>query len=200
MTIENKMISGVIEVDVSNLTLAVWNYKTDDARLLKKLENNIKKHGQVENLIVRELPSEDGESVYEVVNGNHRVKALVSLGFDKAVCFNLGVISDAQAKRIAVETNETKFGTDSIKLAEVMRDIREEYDIDEILETMPYSRGEMDNFSGMLDFDWSQFNSSGSDGYEDIVKKDVDEPVQTDVSTRLMVECPNCKHSFEVTA
>lgn len=200
MSLKNKMISSVIEVDVDNLTLAVWNYKTDDAKLLKKLENNIKKHGQVENLIVRELPGDDGETIYEVVNGNHRLKALINLGYDKAVCYNLGVVSDSTAKRIAVETNETKFGTDSIKLAEVMRDIRSEYEIEDVMETMPFSRGEMENFAGMLEFDWSQFNSSGIDGYEDIEKTVTEDPVQAEISNRTMVTCPHCGEAFEITS
>lgn len=195
MTLQNKMISSIIEVDIENLTLAVWNYKTDDPKLLKKLEANIKKHGQVENLIVREL--HDG--AFEVVNGNHRLKALINLGYDKVVCFNLGQVSDAKAKRIAVETNETKFGTDSIKLAEVMRDIREEYEVDDVMETMPFTRGEMDNFQGMLEFDWSQFNNSGIDGFEDPSPQDEDEAQKPDISTKTTVTCPHCNGSFELS-
>ena len=192
----NNMINGIIEVPITSLTLAVWNYKTDDPKLMRKLESNIKKHGQVENLIVREM-NDGPDIVYEVVNGNHRLKALTNLGYDNVVCYNLGKITDATAKRIAVETNETKFGTDSIKLAEVMRDIRDEYHLDDILETMPFSKGELENFEGMLEFDWDQFNTSGIDGFEDIEKEEDSDPVKAEIQNKIIMTCPHCNKSFE---
>lgn len=59
----------VIEIPVNKLKKADWNYKKDDEILLNKLINNIKKNGQIENLIVRELP----DGYFEVINGNHGI-------------------------------------------------------------------------------------------------------------------------------
>lgn len=149
---------------VEKLVKASWNYKTDDPVLLEKLKANIKRNGQVENIIVRKLDT----GFYEVVNGNHRFSALVDLEITEAVVFDLGKISDAQARRIAVETNETKFETDNIKLAEVIKEITEEFvDLDALSETMPYTPEDIDNFNRLLTFDWDQYQGdSTEDGDE----------------------------------
>lgn len=147
-------------VPIDKLVKAAWNYKTDDPALLEKLKANIKRNGQVENLLVRQLPT----GFYEVVNGNHRYDALVQLEATEAVVFDLGTISDAQARRIAVETNETKFDTDNIRLAELIKEIRVEFDADELAESMPYSEEELENFTKLLEFDWGQYGSSAADG------------------------------------
>ena len=105
----------------------------------------------------------------------------------------------SEVLNIYYETNETKFGTDSIKLAEVMRDIREEYEVEDVMETMPFTRGEMDNFQGMLEFDWSQFNNSGIDGFEDPSPQNEDEAQKPEISTKTTVTCPHCSGSFELS-
>ena len=149
------------EMPLSLLRLAPWNYKKNDEKLQTKLMENIKKSGQVENILVRKMPND----TYEVVNGNHRFLALQSLGYENAVVYDLGVISDQAAKRIAVETNETKFDTDSIKLAELIDELRTEFEDLEL--TMPFSEEEMENFSNLLKFDWedpNEVNNKVSDG------------------------------------
>lgn len=141
---------------VEKLVKASWNYKTDNPDLLEKLKANIKRNGQVENILVRELPT----GFYEIVNGNHRAQALMDLDIKEAVVFDLGKISDAQARRIAVETNETKFETDNIRLAEIIKEITEEFvDLDELSSSMPFSRNDLEQLSNLLDYDMDQYGA-----------------------------------------
>lgn len=148
------MIKNFIEIPINQLVKADWNYKKDDENKKEKLKNNIKRNGQIENIIVRRLDS----GFYEVVNGNHRFDALKDLGIETAVCYDLGKINQQQAIRIAIETNETRFESDHLLLAERIQEIIEEFNIDDLLETMPYSEHELNNYSELLDFDWSQFD------------------------------------------
>lgn len=92
-------------VRVSKLRKAPWNYKEEDEELSEKLLNAIKRSGQTVNIIVREI--KDGN--YEVVDGNHRVDVFQKLDLDEVYAVNLGRVSVAEAKRQAVEVNETKF-------------------------------------------------------------------------------------------
>lgn len=151
---------------IDKMVKAVWNYKTDSPELLEKLKANIKRNGQVENILVRLLDT----GFYEIVNGNHRAQALMDLGMTEAVVFDLGKISDAQARRIAIETNETKFETDNIRLAEVIKEITDEFaDLDDLSKSMPYSPEELTNFNKLLTFDWEQYQSGSTeagDGHE----------------------------------
>ena len=155
---------GFIEIPTDKLVKADWNYKTEDPNKQEKLKENIKRNGQIENIIIRELET----GFYEVVNGNHRLSVLKALNIEKAYSYNLGKISQAQAIRIAIETNETKFDTDSIALAERVKELTEEFDLKDLINTLPYSETEIDNFSKLTDFDWNMYETEDlSDTFSD---------------------------------
>jgi hypothetical protein len=142
------MIEKYIELETSKLKKAKWNYKTDNPKLLEKLKANIQRNGQIENILVREI--KDG---YEVVNGNHRLDALKQLGFKNVVAYNLGKITQASAMRVAIETNETKFDSDPLKVAETLNTILQEFDLDDSSLTMPFDKTELEEAKRMLNKD-----------------------------------------------
>lgn len=150
-------------MEVSKLIKADWNYKEDDEKKLKDLENNINRNGQVENLIVRKLKDK-----YEIVNGNHRYDALINLGIKKAIVCNKGEISKEEAIRLAVETNETRFPNDNIKLAELVDTMLNKYDVEDLVETLPYSEKELQNMQDILTFDFNDFENDKTifDGHD----------------------------------
>ncbi len=106
---------------IDTLIKADWNYKTNDEKLSEKLAENIKRNGQIENIIVRKLET----GFYEV------------------------------------ETNETRFETDNLLLADRIREIIEagETALD-LSETMPYSEDEIIDYSELSDFDWGKFEET----------------------------------------
>lgn len=124
-------------LSITKLVPAEWNYKNFSALRMQKLENNIKRNGQLETIIVREL--EDGN--YEVVNGNHRLEVFKTLGFQDVKVCNLGKISLKQAQRIALETNETRFESDKDKLKYLLSSMTEGpegFDIDDLSQTLAF--------------------------------------------------------------
>ena len=131
------------EIELSKLVGAPWNYKKDFEYLEEKLINNIKKNGIIENIIVREI---EGDK-FEVVNGNHRLKACVKIGLEKIMCCNLGNIKLRVAKRIAIETNETKFPNDKSKLGDILSDLLDGFGLDDIVATTPWSRDEIEKLA-----------------------------------------------------
>jgi len=154
---------GFIEVPIDKLVKADWNYKTEDDKKQEKLKENIKRNGQIENILIRELDT----GYYEVVNGNHRLSVLKELKFEKVYTYNLGKINQSQAIRIAIETNETKFETDTIELAERIKEISNEFDDLDL--TLPYTEQELENFRTLSDFNWEDFEGDGKG--EDFDKK-----------------------------
>jgi ParB-like chromosome segregation protein Spo0J len=106
-------------VKIGELHLAEWNYKKENERTMKKLVANIRENGMIENLVVRVLP--DGRR--EVINGNHRLQAMHQAAIPGTWVCNLGEVSDADARRIAFELNETRFGRDDARLAKAISDI-----------------------------------------------------------------------------
>lgn len=147
---------GWQDVDLSILIKADWNYKGEDQAKTEKLKANIKKNGQVENLLIREMP----EGKYEVVNGNHRLDVMNDLKLKKAHVYNFGKISDNAAKRIAIETNETRFETDNLKLAGLIKELATDFTVEELETTMPFNAEEIDNFAKLTDFDWERYGKN----------------------------------------
>lgn len=160
------MDKGFCEIDIDRLVMAGWNYKENNQELATKLENNIKRNGQIENIIIRELDT----GFFEVVNGNHRLDVLKSLGFDKVYCYNLGQISEATAKRIAIETNETKFSTNQDLLSGLLAEIVEVDGFEDVLETMPFNEDELNSMLADIDeTDNSGIDTIGEPDDEEIV-------------------------------
>lgn len=165
------LLNNYKAIPVRDLRNADWNYKSSDESLSEKLAENIKRNGQIENLIVRSL----GEGMFEVVNGNHRLDVLRKLGVENAICYDLGDISLPQAKRIAIETNETKFDTNNVKLAQLLKELSVEIPIIDLEATMPYSIKELENRIKMVDFDWEQFQKNSNDKEETTEKEEAEE-------------------------
>lgn len=170
-------------INIGQLVKADWNYKTNDDVLLQKLAANIKRNGQIENILVRELET----GFFEIVNGNHRYDALLQLGIQEIMAFNLGNVTHTQAKRIAIETNETVFKADHVRLAELIGEIIQDFDISELIETMPYSQEDLDSFTNLLNFDWNQF--------EDNITT---EP-QSNVPPPAPLTCPCCSKGLKLS-
>lgn len=168
-------------IPLAAMIVADWNYKLDDDEKAEKLYKQIKRNGQLENIIVRRLPS----GAYEVTNGNHRYKTFIRLEMAEAMCFNLGSVSDSAAKRIAMETNETRFESDQIKMAKVIKDIAfeegAEFTMLELEETMPFDKQELEAMGELLNFDWGpgEGGEGGEGGEEGGKGKGKDKPQHT---------------------
>lgn len=145
---------------------ADWNYKEDDQAKTEKLAANIKRNGQVENVLVRKLET----GFYEIVNGNHRFDAMQMVGAKNIIAYDLGEIPLSAAKRIAIETNETRFASDHLKLAEIISELGEEYSLPDLEMTMPYTLPDLEGFTSLLDFDFAgQFKDPGGDHDPDAI-------------------------------
>lgn len=140
---------------VADLTAAEWNYKVQNTFTQGKLVENIRRNGQLETIIVRELP----KGKFEVVNGNHRLSAFITLGVESVTVCNLGKITDATARRIAIETNETNFARDDLRFAAVLTDLLREFESVELLATLPFTDAELQNALMPQTF---QFGESGA--------------------------------------
>jgi len=159
------MKTGWGEISVSKLVFASWNYKKDDESTVDmeaKLVANIKKNGVIENVLVRPT----GGGMFEVVNGNHRLKVMRTLGIKKVMAYNLGNITLAQAQRIALETNETRFPADDVKMASILQTILGEFSVGDLVSTFPKTEEEVAQLSRLLDFDFEKLPDDKGDGGE----------------------------------
>ena len=166
-------------IPIGDLNKAEWNYKTNDEDLEMKLVENIRRNGILQVSAIYE--EEDGKKV--VLDGNHRLDACKQLDFEEVPCINLGKITLANAKRISIELNETKFEYSKIKLAEIIGDMTDEFTLDELTLTLPFGEDELEGLRDLLDFDWGQHDNDNATGER---KKN-----------RPVCHCPHCGHEFE---
>jgi len=186
-----------VKLSVDKLVAADWNYKVEDPDQEEKLIANIKRNGQVENILVRELES----GFYEVINGNHRLDAFKKLGIPTAICYNFGETSDAQARRIAVETNEPKFRRDDAKLAVLIKEMMDgpgsEFTLEDLSTTMPFDRTALEGLVTIPGFDLDKFKKSNDKELANLAKKK--EKKTPGVSITVHATCPDCGRKFKVS-
>jgi len=139
---------------VEKLFKCSWNYKENSDFLREKLRNNMKRNGQLETILVRELG--DG---YEVVNGNHRLDVFNDLELKEVLCINLGKVEDVEAKRMAIELNETRFDSDTEKLSDLLQELAKSYNLGDLQDTMPFSEEELNSYLEILDFTMEEVKS-----------------------------------------
>ena len=163
--VEN-IIKNFKTIGIENLVKASWNYKKEDDYKKDRLKANIKKNGQIENILVRLLDT----GFYEVVNGNHRYDALKELGTAKVVVYDLGKITESQAVRIAIETNETKFDSDEIVMSKLIIDLEKDFGKDDLLETLPYTEDELNDILDLGNFNWEDFDKEPAEYDENDLK------------------------------
>lgn len=145
--------SKFVVLPIASLVKADWNYKEEDPELTAKLVENIKRNGQIENILVRELDT----GFYEISNGNHRYDAMVEVGATEVVVYNLGRITLAEAQRICIETNETRFQTNTSKLSGILAELSTKWSVENLAHSMPYNQERLNELIEMSTFDWSKY-------------------------------------------
>lgn len=198
---------GWVELPLDKLVKAPWNYKKNDKRKAAALTANIRRNGQVQNIIVRDL----GDGKFEICNGNHRLDSFEDLKFRTAMTYNLGCCSLAAAKRVAIETNETNFDTDQKLLAGLIYDLGfsdvAEYDLSDLLETMPFDDNDMRQMVDSLGSNMNTFSEcddnnfgQGKVGGEDEKEEDGvpgGQKAHPDWKTRV-ITCPYCNKEISL--
>lgn len=148
----------IIKVKISELQKAKWNYKTEGSKeLIQKLIHSATYQKSIGVPAVREL----NKNRYEVIDGNHRLDALIMMKVKEIQVENFGKISKGEAVLIAKQRNTLWFEDDTIKFAELFRDdILKEFSIEELEKMLPMTKDELEGFEKLLAFDWDQFNNA----------------------------------------
>lgn len=156
--------TGYMAIPLDKLIKAEWNYKKEDKEQEKRLRANIEKNGFIENLVVREI-----ENGYEVVNGNHRLDVLKRLGITQVMCYNIGKISEIQAKRIAIELNETRFPSNADELTKIIEELSANFELTDLETTLPKEIAGLGDLSKILEeINTSVYDESKQDDISDI--------------------------------
>ena len=148
----------VSEAEVSKLIHAEWNYKTDGTEeQIESLANAINRQKSCGVLAVREVEIK-GETVLEVMDGNHRLSAIRDvLKWEKVPVENFGPLSQVEAIILTRQRNEQWFEDDKLKLANLFVDhVFPEISHEELELILPENSQQLEIYSEMAAIDWSE--------------------------------------------
>ena len=173
---EKKIFQNYKLFPIEILVPAPWNYKTNNEFMAQQLLNNIKRNGQIVTCQVRLLDT----GYREVVDGNHRLTAFTVLGQQFVIACDHGTISQLQAERLAIETNETKFGVDEEKLSKILQELQVEFGDDDLMSSLPFNSDEFSEIMSSIDVDSISPDIDNSEIPEDDFDTEIpDTPVTT---------------------
>lgn len=138
-------------VSTNKLKPNAWNPNKESDETFEKVKLSIQTNGFVELPQVRQLA--DGS--LEIVNGEHRWKAAVALGYEEMPVINLGPITDAKAKRLTIITNELRGAPEPVLLAALIKDLNTDTTLSDLAIELPMSEMELDSLiKSTTPFDW----------------------------------------------
>jgi len=122
-----------------------WNFNVQTETRFKSLKATLSRFGKIYPIIVRKIAKDK----YEIVDGEHRWKALRQLGVKMVPVKNLGVVSDILAKELMTILNQTRGSANleklGISLSRIVSTMEEEGE--NPLDLLPY---EDDQFERLL--------------------------------------------------
>lgn len=135
-------------IDPAKLKPNPWNTNVVSPDNEAKLEESVKRFGMFKPVVVRTLA--DGS--LQILGGEHRAQVAARMGLAEIPVVNLGMIDDKKAKEISLVDNGRYGADDTLRLAELLKDIG---DVDSMLEFMPYSEADFQSIfaSETIDLD-----------------------------------------------
>lgn len=109
-----------------------WNTNVVAPDNEAKIDASLRRNGMFKPIIVRTLPS----GRLQILGGAHRRDSAIRLGLDQVPVFNLGAISDKQAKEIGIADNARYGNDDTIALAALLDELGSP---EELAEFLPYT-------------------------------------------------------------
>lgn len=138
-----------------------WNPNEMDDAKFEKEKASITRFGMIDPIIARE---NDG---YEIIDGEHRWRALEDLGHPMAPVWNLGNVPTAKAEQMTIVLNELRGEPNREKLGVLLKDLLASETTADLLEVLPFTDEAFKDLVELPDFDWGALDkpapTQGSD-------------------------------------
>lgn len=139
-------VSKLVIIPIDKIKANSWNPKDADTKEFKQVVRSLELYGFRQPILVREAA--DG---FEILDGEQRYTAATELGYTEVPVYNLGKISDTEAKAATIWM-EVQVPFNEIDLSHLVVELHE-LDI-----ALPYSEGEIEDFKHMSEFNFDTFD------------------------------------------
>lgn len=150
-------VSRELSVALDRIVPNPWNTNQMDSSLFNKELSSLKKWGQVAPITVRTRGSD-----YEIIDGEHRWKAARQLGWKEILVWDVGDMSDADAKQLSLVLNRLHGVDDPLRLRDLLRDLTTSEPLPDLLEVLPWSKSEFSKLADLPTVDWKELETSPS--------------------------------------
>lgn len=146
---------NVQDIKIASIVPNTYNPNVVKENEFKTLKESIERSGLFQPILIRTHP--DDSNKYEIIDGEHRYLAHVDLKRE-TIPAQVVEMTDAEAKLITITANKLRGHFDSMKLAEVLSDLKQDYSETELQEKLGYTKKELDSFEELIDFDQIKTN------------------------------------------
>lgn len=154
---------NIVQIPTSLLDANDYNPNIIEENIMVRLKKDVERVGIKQPIIVRKHPTE--KKKYIIIDGEHRWRVATDLKIKEVPCEILDM-DDNEAKIMTITMNRFRGEFDSIKLAEVLKSLKDTYSAEELEERLGYNPEELQSYEDLLEFDPSAFDTGASD--EDI--------------------------------
>jgi hypothetical protein len=141
-----------------------WNPNKQSDFMYDKEKKSIQRFGFLDPITVRS-GNQDGkfkDGKVEIIDGEHRWRAATDLELKEVSINDLGNLPDAEAKALTIALNELHGEADKVKQAELVTALVT--DFPDIAEVLPFTDIEIEEFKGIVDFDWDGLDGEKGGG------------------------------------
>jgi hypothetical protein len=149
-----------ITVPTGSLRPNPWNPNRMTERVYQAEKESIEAYGFIDPVTVRPHPLHAGE--YEIIDGEHRVRAATEMGYEELPVIVLDSLTDTQAKKLTIILNETRGEADVALLGRLVAEIRQDVELADLKLGLPYSDTELQHLTEIGSFDWDEFQPNSS--------------------------------------
>ena len=132
-------------VPISSVETNGWNPKNKDTKEYAHVVRSLELNGFRQPILVRNHPED--KKKYQILDGEQRFAAATQLGFTDVPIYNLGDISDEEAKAATIWM-EVQVPFEEIDLSHLV------VELDNLSIELPYSEKEIADFRSMAEFDF----------------------------------------------
>lgn len=123
-----------------------WNPNRMTAAMFAKAIESIQTYGFIDPLLVRVL----GAWRWQIIDGEHRFDAGLTLGMTDFPCTVISGISDADAKKLTIVMNELHGQADPTKMGTLLNEILADTSLDDLLVALPYDESILAGYLGSV--------------------------------------------------
>lgn len=136
-----------------------WNPNQMDSKMFAKQKKSIEEIGFLGSILVRD---HEIDTYYEILDGEHRWKALKEAGATEVPVETIGKISDQDAQLLTVLINNLHGTDDVFKRARILQELNERQ-----LSLLPMTQDEIEHEKQFVKFDFSQYDTTDENELEE---------------------------------